>query len=104
VIRRAIAPPPTIAITAAPTSNIVARDDVTGELEARHVGRCTGRRRIRTFALMNVGAIEPRRCDLDLDFARAGIAHVELAELDHLGTAGAAKADRRNRGAHYSNQ
>ena len=53
-----------------------ARDHVAGELEAGHVGRGPGRRRIEAAALQQVGAVDPGGDDLDLDLALTGLADV----------------------------
>ena len=57
------------------------RDHRSGDFEAEDVGRAR-RRRIEPAALEDVGAVDPRRGDLDQHFARPGARHRPLDQRE----------------------
>jgi hypothetical protein len=83
------------AVAGLPCADRIAdRLDDARELEARHVRRNAGGRRIETTALQAIGAVESGGGHLDHDLRRFGVWQLDLAELEHLGSAGLTNANR----------
>src|SRR5205085_12525590 len=80
-------------------------DHLARKLETEDVRR-SRRRRIEPTALQDVGAVDPRRRDLDKDFVRPGARYRPLDQRQLLGAVGLRRHHGhhrgRNRGAHKS--
>ena len=66
--------------------------DFAGDFKARQIAG-SGRRRVRTGALRDVGAVDAGGCHLDQNFASSGRGHRASLWQQHLGPARLADAD-----------